>query len=418
MFARGRRWGYAQILSLSPNKSKPEVTPLQLTPRHLILQFAHVLQQELFPSLQASLGSLSADLERLAAVVALLPLQSLASGRSSHTGRPPKDRVALATAFIAKAVLNLATTRQLISRLRADDALRRLCGWNSAAALPHESKFSRAFEQFARTQLPQRLHSALIETTQRARLIGHIARDSTAIPVRERVSQAVKEQRAKDKKAKAKTKGQRKARTGHHPKAKASQRGTRLQRQQHQSLPTMLAELPQQCDYGAKQSSQGETQFWCGYKLHLDVADGQIPISAILTSASLHDSQVAIPLMRLTSQRVDYCYELMDSAYDADPIHAQSRKLNHVPIIAIHPRRGTKRPSALPKIAPPKPTPELSWAQQERYKTRTMSERVNARLKDEFGGRQVRVRGAAKVMAHLMFGVLALTMDQILRLIT
>ena len=43
-------------------------------------------------------------------------------------------------------------------------------------------------------------------------------------------------------------------------------------------------------------------------------------------------------------------------------------------------------------------------------------ERVNARLKDEFGGRQIRVRGAAKVMAHLMFGVLALTADQILKL--
>ena len=46
-----------------------------------------------------------------------------------------------------------------------------------------------------------------------------------------------------------------------------------------------------------------------------------------------------------------------------------------------------------------------------------MVERVNARLKDEFGGRSIRVRGPAKVMAHLMFGVLALTADQILKLI-
>ena len=36
-------------------------------------------------------------------------------------------------------------------------------------------------------------------------------------------------------------------------------------------------------------------------------------------------------------------------------------------------------------------------------------------MKDEFGGRWVRVRGAAKVMAHLMFGILALAADQILR---
>ena len=45
-----------------------------------------------------------------------------------------------------------------------------------------------------------------------------------------------------------------------------------------------------------------------------------------------------------------------------------------------------------------------------------MVERVYGRLKDEFGGRFVRVRGYAKVMAHLMFGILALTADQILRM--
>ena len=120
--------------------------------------------------------------------------------------------------------------------------------------------------------------------------------------------------------------------------------------------------------------------------------------------------------MTMTSQRVVHLYELMDSAYDADPIHAHSRQLNHVPIIAPHARRGTKKPSKMQKVFPDKPTPELTLAQKERYKMRTMSERVNARLKDEFGASQIRVRGAVKVMAHLMFGVLALTVDQWLRM--
>ena len=43
---------------------------------------------------------------------------------------------------------------------------------------------------------------------------------------------------------------------------------------------------------------------------------------------------------------------------------------------------------------------------------------VNARLKDEFGGRYVRVRGHAKVYCHLMFGVLALAVDQLMQLVT
>ena len=51
-----------------------------------------------------------------------------------------------------------------------------------------------------------------------------------------------------------------------------------------------------------------------------------------------------------------------------------------------------------------------------RYNERTVAERSNARLKDEFGARCVRVQGGTKVMGHLMFGVLALSADQLMRL--
>jgi len=43
-------------------------------------------------------------------------------------------------------------------------------------------------------------------------------------------------------------------------------------------------------------------------------------------------------------------------------------------------------------------------------------ERAGECAKDEFRASQIRVRGAAKVMAHLMFGVLLLTVDQWLRI--
>ena len=427
---------------------------MQLTPLGLVTQFAHVLQQELFPELAVSVGPLDKKLALLASVVSMTPLERMLSAHRSFTGRPAKDRSALATAFLAKAIFNLPTTRDLISRLRVDAALRRFCGWYSAGRLPHESKFSRAFAEFAATELPQQLHAAVIAATQNQRLIGHITRDSTAIAVREHVPQTVLDEKkadvekaAKRKQArqrkqvrqrqarakaesKVKAKGQpkppsrrqtkakpkRKHSKGSFARAKATERGPRIQRQRLQSLPEMICNLSRQCDIGAKVNSQGNIDYWRGYKLHLDTADGQIPISAVLTSASVHDSQVAIPLMTMSSKRVVPLYEVMDSAYDADEIHAHSRQLNHVPVIAPHPRRGTKKSSQVPKVYPDTPGPELCWAKQERFKVRTMSERVNARLKDEFGASQIRVRGAAKVMAHLMFGVLALTVDQWLRL--
>lgn len=384
---------------------------MQLTPRQSLMQFAHLAQQDLFPHIATAIGPLPPALELLAAVIALLPLGRLLAAQQAATGRPAKDRAALATAFLAKAVLNLPTTRDLIDRLRADSALRRLCGWQQASRVPHESKFSRVFAEFAASELPQQLHQAIIQATQRDRLIGHIARDSTAIAARERFPEtAGRAQR----KAKAKRGGKRPK--GSFAKAKAADRGTRLQRQRHQKLERMVADLPRHCDLGVKTGSHGNQQYWRGYKLHLDVADGQIPVSALLTSASLHDSQAAIPLMTMTSARVTHLYELMDSAYDAGEIHAHSRQLNHVPIIAPHPRRGTKKPSQLPKSFPAEAGVELTWAERERFKERTMVERVNGRLKDEFGGNQVRVRGAAKVAAHLMFGVVALTVDQWLRM--
>jgi hypothetical protein len=384
---------------------------MQLTPQQHLLQFAHILQRELIPVMEECLGPLSPQLRLLSSVCALLPLERFLGSFRARTGRPAKDRHAICIAFLAKSIYNLPTTRDLLDRLKSDPVLRRFCGWESAQAVPHESKFSRCFAQFAALELPQKLHAAILETTQRGRLVCHIARDSSAIPARERLAAPPARTRTQHRRNKNKAKPQR-VRRGHFPRAKASERGTRLERQRHQTLAQMLAAIPGECGLGVKTASDGNQRYWRGYKLHLDVADGQIPIAAILTSASVHDSQVAIPLMSITTSRVGYLYDLMDSAYDAKAILEHSRQAGRVPIVTPHPRRGTKRKSPLTKIFPEKPTPELSPAAKERMKERTMVERVYSRLKDEFGGNLIRVRGASKVMAHLMFGIVALTVDQ------
>ncbi len=119
--------------------------------------------------------------------------------------------------------------------------------------------------------------------------------------------------------------------------------------------------------------------------------------------------------MTMTSSRVTGLYELMDSAYDADSIHAH-KQTARPQLVSPHPRRAVRTPAHLRAAFPVPQAPQLTEAETERFKLRTMSERVNARLKDEFGAASIRVRGGAKVMAHLMFGVLALTVDQWLRL--
>ena len=383
---------------------------MQLTVSGQLNQFLRIMQVSLLPSLQEQLGPLSDKHRQLVAVLSLIQLETMVSNWSGGVGRPAKNRRAIARAFVAKAVFNLNATRQLLDRLSVDICLRRLCGWESQREIPHESQFSRAFAEFAASELPQRLHEALIKATQQERLIGHISRDSTEIegrekPLRTPVAAApVKPIRKRGRPKK-----------GEQPPPPEP---TRLERQAAMTLEQMLDDLPRACNVGSKKNSKGYRETWVGYKLHLDVADGQIPISCILTSASLHDSQAAIPLARLTARRVTNLYDLMDSAYDARSIHEQIRGLGHIPIIDAHPRRDAAQKAELQAEEKRRKLLSYNYAEDVRYRERTTVERVNARLKDEFGGRMIRVRGNAKVMCHLMFGIVALAADQILRLIT
>jgi len=421
---------------------------MQLTLRQRLEQFSHLNQTQLFDFLAQQAGELSGPMRLLVSALGLLSLSRLLPPSRGWKGRPPKDRQALATAFLAKAILGFSTSRQLLDRLQVDHTLRALCGWNSVDALPHESTFSRSFAEFSHSELPQQLHQALIQSsyqkdTPQDQLVGHITRDSTAIEVRERFPEQTEQRAARQRKhapAKATRTNKQRAQKQFTPKPIAKRKrgrpkksaddlsGRRLPRQRRQTLQEMLSELPRACSIGVKTSSKGYQQYWRGYKLHIDVADGQIPISCLLTAASLHDSQVAIPLATISAQRVTSLYALMDAAYDAKDIREHCEGLGQVPLIDPVQRavpiqhrtqqdslRGYDKRRKLPKTMPSK-IPPFTTAQEERYKIRTMSERVNARLKDEFGGRTIRVRGAAKVMAHLMFGILALTVDQLLRL--
>jgi len=123
-------------------------------------------------------------------------------------------------------------------------------------------------------------------------------------------------------------------------------------------------------------------------------------------------------LAESSALRVTNLYDLMDAAYDSEAIRKRSGELGHVPIIDINPRRDTARKAELQAEEKRCKLLHMENAEDVRFHERTTVERVNGRLKDEFGASMVRVRGNAKVMCHLMFGIVALAADQILRLST
>ena len=347
---------------------------MNATHRDLILQRWNVIQHELLPEMRGDVGSLSPKLEKLIHILEGMRIEEFTAASWCGVGRPAHERAWLATAFVAKAVLGITTTAALIERLQIDRALRRICGFSLYKKLPSEATFSRAFAEFAKANLAERAHEALVEAHLGDQLIGHLSRDGTAIEARERPA-----------------------------RKRLPAQPAPIARQRQQSLGQMLEEIPGACDRGTKCNAQGYKVSWNGYKLHLDTACCGVPIAALLSSASMHDSRAAIPLSLISASRVTNLYDVMDAAYCSLDLHAHSRGLGHVPLIDHNPRGGEKEPF--------EPLDAL------RYQERTVAERSNARLKDEFGGRHVRVRGSTKVMSHLMFGVLVLSADQLMRLL-
>lgn len=363
------------------------------------------IQRFLFPFLEED-EPLTEKLKQFIAILEVIKIERFIKTPHYWHGRFPEDRIWIARAFTAKAVFNMTTTRELIDRLKTSPQLRRICGWERVSDIPHESTFSRAFAEFAESKLANEVHEHTVKEHFEEKTAGHISRDSTAIDARE------KPEKKKKKPKKAKSKAGR-PKKGERPVKEP----TRLERQQNMNIDEMLNDLPKSCNKGTKTDSNGYKHSWNGYKLHIDAADGGVPISCILTSASLHDSQAAVPLAEITSQRVTSLYDLMDSAYDAPIIKEHSMSLGHVPIIDINPRRNKELKEELKAENNRLKLINYKMPEAVRYNERSTVERVNGRLKDEFGGRMVRVKGHAKVMLHLMFGILALTADQLLRLV-
>jgi hypothetical protein len=353
----------------------------------------------LFPEPELYLGNPTESHLELMLILDTIRLPEFFTDSKSvfSVGRPLIERQIFAKAFIAKMVLNIPHTVALIDRLKVDIVLRRICGFVNKNSLPCEASFSNAFAEFSESKLPEKIHEALIKKAHTDVTVYNVSRDSTAIDAREK---PVK----KENKSTTKNEEQKRKR-GRPPKGVIvlEKEPSILEKQVGKNLSEMMSELSQNCDIGTKKNAKGHTVSWIGYKLHIDTGDHGIPLSCLLTSASVHDSGVSLPLEEITSARVTSLYTIMDAAYDSQIIKENVLEKGKIPVIDHNPRRGEKI-----KFDPPKA---------ERYKARTSAERTNALLKDNFGGNSIWVRGASKVMCHLMFGIVCISAMQIAKVI-
>ena len=362
--------------------------------------FRTQIQLNLFPTLEEDLGPLRESHKKV-----LLAIETVKVERflryCRYRGRPPHSRIRLANTFLAKAVLNIASNEELQERLIIDKSLRRICGWETIGKIPSLSTFSRAFREFTEMELPQKIHEKLIEEAYSGEITMHLSRDATDIT--ERAGYV----RSDKKYARTKFGG-----------APHQEKPTRCERQAsgEMALDEMIAELPKERNIGRKASSKGRIFHWVGYKLHVDVTDEMVPISCILTSASLHDSQAAIPLSLMSEQRVFSFYELMDKAYDTNAIKQFMESAGKKAIISTCPR-GKGKKAEYEQELKAKRSLSMKYAEDKRYKNRTVAERFFSNLKENHLGRVIWVRGHSKVLCHIMFGILAVTVKQLFNML-
>ena len=213
----------------------------------------------------------------------IIPLQY----PKARTGRPPVLDECLFRAFVAKSFFQINKTVDLIRMLKSDSNLRQICGFIN---VPSSATFSRRLERFSGKYIPDSIHGIMIKQTFQNEIVHTVAQDSTIIHAREKTLN----KRRDVKITKVKKKRGRKKKGSPIEVKKDSVLTIQRTRKAFKSLSCRNKDASWTC----KQNSQGKVQYSKGYKLHLGVDGRGIPLTAVVTGANVHDSQLAIPMLK------------------------------------------------------------------------------------------------------------------------
>ncbi|MDD3056856.1 MAG: transposase [Sphaerochaeta sp.] len=288
--------------------------------------------------------------------------------RRGSTGREGYGLLPVLGIQVLKLHYRLASMKEALLLLKENECLREMLGLSRVPSAATVSRLSRLVERIVQ---PSLLHERLIRCYSAGlgrMAVGHLSIDSTIIEAREKPLLRQKPPERPHLKKGRKKKGSEEER-------EYQERMGRQQREREACLAeepeNSFSALEMRCSVTAKQNAKGTKQWFVGYKAHLAVDDFGVPLSYALTGACVHDSTVAVPLMKMVRRRTDFFYALMDKGYQSPAIEAYAALIGRRVIVD---RRSTRS-------GPPVP---LDAADALRYMARTTVERTNSELKDGF----------------------------------
>lgn len=324
------------------------------------------------------------------ALVAMMPVQvRLDSGRG-RTGRHGYPLLSVLAVIAVKLAFSLRTMRAAIGMLEGSANLRTITGM---AGVPSASVVARKTRDLIGLIDFEGIKDRLCSSFYRDRLVCHLSIDSTIVEARERAA----------KKEGADRRGKR-----GRPKAGSDEeRAIRERKEKEEEEERLMKEgdtaqfvsrLEHRCTAAGKKSSKGHMQWFVGYKAHLAVDDNGIPVASAVTGAGVHDSRLAIPLMRMAERRCTYLYALMDGGYTSKEIEGFAASMGKVPIIDRHADRNGHKEAMDPAAA-------------FRYRARSAVERANGELKECFLPDKLYSRNARAVF-QIEMAILMLTIKR------
>ena len=154
---------------------------------HLLSHYI-CIEPDFFQEVKQRIGEISGKLANFIRTLELVHPSRFMSSEMKWCGlgRKMHSREKMFCAFLLKAEYNLPTTKLLIESLKSNSSWRLLCGWDYSTQIPSEATFSRAFAHFAKVELPDAVHEAIIIEQFHNQLVGHTSIDSTEIKGREK----------------------------------------------------------------------------------------------------------------------------------------------------------------------------------------------------------------------------------------
>ena len=206
----------------------------------------------------------------------------------------------LSTILAVRVIMLFFKKGNISEALREIEASYNLRAITGITRVPSSSVVSRRSNELIKALDLYSIHSEIVQENFSDRLICNLSIDSTPVEARETPIKKVKRE---GKKRGKKEKGS----IEEKEYIKRLEREKELEDMSKEGdLEQFLSTLENRCSLTGKKNSKGHMQWRIGYRIHLAACDSGIPVSFFVSDASVHNSKVAIPLLRKAKDRCTY----------------------------------------------------------------------------------------------------------------